>query len=339
MKSTLRFLISFLTLGTFFFALSGCYTQLSTTRDEQEEDEEYATQRDNNDSSYTEDYDRDGYDYPGRSGYYDNYGYGSGYTNARIGFSYYYPSYYWPSSLFSAAYADPWFYDCYSYYDPWRCGTYSMRYPYYGYGYYSSYNYYPYYYRYPYYYSYNARPVKHGSREFGSTRGSSGGRGTINAGSDNYGTGRTGFDLPTGVARGDRSGGGVASGNRSAKLKESPRRVGGQRGYAPRGSSHKSGTRSDRSVRGSGSRRWNTRSDVRPDPQPQYQPSEIHTPSLPPPATRSTGNSGSTRVEQPRSSGREVGSSRSSPPPPSSSGRAPSSSGGSRGGSTRGNRP
>ncbi|MBI4546875.1 MAG: hypothetical protein HY707_02770 [Ignavibacteriae bacterium] len=324
--------MSILATAMFFVAFSGCYTQFQTTRGEEGEDEYTEQKRDK--ESESEESEVEEYNDQDREYYYDD---NSWYYRPRFGFSYYYPSYFWPSYAFSIAYWDPWYYDCYWWYDPWWCGTPYVRYPYYGY-YWPSY-YYPYYYPHRFYQRYASGSIRHGSRDFGSTRGSRGDRGTMDTRSDTYGTGRSGYDLPVGVARGDRSSGGVITGNHSVKAKESPRRVGSQRGYSTRGSSQKSGTRTERGVRGSGSRRSSSRIYVKPDPQPQVQPTEIHRPSVPPPATRSTDHSGSTRVEQPRSNGREVGSSRSSPPPPSSSGRAPSSSGGSRGGSTRGNRP
>ena len=167
------------------FLHSGCYTQLATVRSEVvyeeetrfypneqlEEDEEYVTEEDSVDEVYDS---RDYYEYADQdqSPRYHLY------------FRYYHPSsYYW------SAYHDPYFdpyYDCYSYYDPWICGTPFVFYPWPGY--------YPWYYRHSFYfgyryayydpgyyygypgYGYSQRFFGHGgrhrtNRDFGSTRG------------------------------------------------------------------------------------------------------------------------------------------------------------------------
>ncbi len=126
-----KFTLLLATLSLFALILSGCYTQLKTSRDyddydrneytsseqesEQERDSE-ATQdeNDSDDQTYSNDYRDNDYNWHGG-----------------IGFSYYYPSSYWPSSAFSVAYNNPWSYDRY-----WSSGYYGGYYNnYYG-GYY-----------------------------------------------------------------------------------------------------------------------------------------------------------------------------------------------------------
>jgi hypothetical protein len=149
-----------------FLALSiaGCYTQLGSVRGEGEETE--------------------GYQQPPEQGYYEtpadsnmgiinNYYFG-GYLPSpyyRFSFSYYYPSYYW------GWYNDPFFSDCYDpfFYNPWICGTPFVTYGYPGW-YYHNYGFgYPYYGAGFYYYPrghYGAGEAFGGTRNFGSTRGS-----------------------------------------------------------------------------------------------------------------------------------------------------------------------
>src|SRR4051812_28112290 len=108
MKSRLLVWMFAVTLGLLALVFSGCYTQFNSTREE--EGEGYTSQPENSDSSYVEDHDRNDSGYRNYSDY-DNYGYGGGYSHSHVGFSYYYPSSYWPSYAFTAAYNDPWCYD------------------------------------------------------------------------------------------------------------------------------------------------------------------------------------------------------------------------------------
>jgi len=136
----------------FTLVLSGCYTHLETARDGAYYDEKYVEESDTTavDSSGSETI---------TDNYYDDYGYGS-YTGYRLGFSYYYPSRYWPSYAFSAAYYNPWYHHHY--------GSYPF------YGHYSGYYYNPYYYNYG--YTATGYGVQRGTRDFGSTRGDGGRR-------------------------------------------------------------------------------------------------------------------------------------------------------------------
>src|SRR5262249_20683855 len=142
-------------------------------------------------TSRNEDEHGDGYGYNNQGQYQDTsysdngYRYDDGYSNnwgprGYYGFSYYYPSYYWPSYAFNAAYCDPWAFSFgYNYYGYAPYVPYPYNYagyysPYYPYGYYSGY--YPYGYG---NYGYAVYPYHRGSRQFGDTRGiSGGGRGT-----------------------------------------------------------------------------------------------------------------------------------------------------------------
>jgi hypothetical protein len=147
-------------------ALSGCYTQVGVVRNDQDDSQQ----------QYTSDQPADTQAEPG-----DDYSANGNYTNnddwcynhPRVGFSYYYPSSYWPSTAFSIAYNDPWFYDSYAWgYSPYSYG-YGFGYPVYGY---SPYGYYPgYAYGYGYgngYYHGGDHGYAHRNpRTFGSTRG------------------------------------------------------------------------------------------------------------------------------------------------------------------------
>ena len=130
--------------------LPGCYTQISTTGDNEREDRQtYASREgDENDTSAIQNQEDANNDYGGYR--YDNYYDDNWHHHGQMGFSYYYPSY-WPSIYFSAAYADPWYFglgcDPYwfsspyyyypraAYYSPWSGYYYS---PYNTYGYYGS---------------------------------------------------------------------------------------------------------------------------------------------------------------------------------------------------------
>ena len=151
------------------FVLSGCYTQVATVREEQPQArQDYDTLQDH----------PEGYAAEGDTNYEENENppvvnnyYGNGW-HPWAGFNYYYPSYYWPSYAFGVAYNDPWFYDSYWAYDPWWCGTPYIGYPYYG-SYYSRPAFYGYGIYSPYYHHYYANGgTFHGTRIFGSARGS-----------------------------------------------------------------------------------------------------------------------------------------------------------------------
>jgi hypothetical protein len=190
---------------------SGCYTQMGTVTNDRGE-EQYGSQQSYNDTTYAGG--GNDYNYRDEQDYYNN-GYYDDWNHPRVGFSYYYPSYGWPSYQFSVAYGNPWYYDAFWWgYDPYM---YSNPFYYgspflYGGGYYSPYYHSPYYS----YYGGNSSSLRYGRRTVGATRGD-GGRGangggamgggyspTINNGTVGGGGGSTG-NLPT-AGRIDRSG-------------------------------------------------------------------------------------------------------------------------------------
>ncbi len=142
MKSKIYLLL--LILGIATILLSGCHTQLRTTRnlDDYDQEESVSSQRDyeSEDDAVQDDSDEESYTNEESSS-----GYSSGYNDSwhsNWGFSYYYPQSYWPSSAYMTAWNDPWMYDRYwSYYPnysyhsyssyPWYCGTPYIGYPYY----------------------------------------------------------------------------------------------------------------------------------------------------------------------------------------------------------------
>ena len=341
MKSKLTVWITGVAVGMLALMMSGCYTQLSSTRDE--EGEGYANPSYNNDSSYTEEHGRNDYGYNGGSGYYDDGC--DGCSHARLGFSYYYPSTYWPSYAFTAAYNDPWYYGSYWSSSPFICGTPYVTYSPWGYypAYVSPYYYYsPTYYR----YGYVGNPSRRGSRVFGTTRGSTSGRpatGDTRFTAPNLDRG--GYNLPSGARLSTGSSGSGSTVGTAQGQKNNTRQVGTQRGTTPRNNSGVS-TQPSRRVRGWGSRGGTTpREGVRGSTQPQVQPHGAPAQSTSPASHPSRNDSG--RHQPARSGGsRDAGSSRGSapsysPPPraPSNSAPPPSSNSGSRGGNSRGGRP
>ncbi len=236
-------------------ALNGCYTQLGTVSNGSGYNDDYAPPS-QDDSSYA--YDQgmeDGDQYQNQPGDY-TYNDSWWYNHPRVGMNYYYPSYYWPSMAFDAAYNDPWFYDSYwNSYDPWICGTPYVRYPYYG-GLYSPYygSYYGYYgYGYGYGvnygggYGYGTYAASHRTRNFGSTRGSNdatvGGRGTNNPGyvqppSMNTGGG----SLPVGARWGGSTNNGRTSGGNRSGVTNTSTRGSNSPQYGIRGSSGSRGS-------------------------------------------------------------------------------------------------
>lgn len=335
MKTRLSLWIFFALLGVASFVVSGCYTQVGVTR-EDGQDEQYAAQGGQNaDSAQTDAEEDNGYTYNDDN--WDN--------RPHVGYQYYYPSYYndniWPSYAFGAAYANPWGYNnfygygsYYNSYDPWWCGSPYLGYSnYWGYG--SYYSYYPYAYS-PYYYSYRARNVKHGDRDFGTTRGGEGGS-TVNTGTrvapndriDGSGT------LPTGMR--SATGGSSTRGAATAPAVSAPTRSGSTRGIAP-GNPSGSNRGNAGNVRGSSSRTGNSRVYRQRGGAAQGSADERGTsaPTYAPPS-RDGGSQGgsSTRGASPSYSPPPS----SAPAPSSGRGSAPSNSGSSRGGSTRGGRP
>lgn len=180
------------TVAILFVFFSGCYTQLSTTREEPPAGEGYGYGQPE-DTVYSSTGDTtQGYAYDNNNGYYNN-GYDDEYSHPSVGFSYYYPSYYWPSYGFALAYSDPWAWASFGWSYPWYCGTPYLSYPWYGYyphGYYYGYHQYG--------YAYGGRGTNFTGRAFGSTRSSSGGRqvGDTRTGVYTPTSSGSGYDLP-----------------------------------------------------------------------------------------------------------------------------------------------
>ncbi len=309
MKNILKKLVLFLTFGVFTLFLNGCYTQLKTTSEAYSDDNKYISEEQNEEGID----DNENEKYSESSWCCDEY-------RPRVGFSYYYPAYYWPSVAFTIAYADPWFYDYYWAYDPW---FYYSPYRWSYYYWYPPYYYSPYY---GYYYSYDWSNVNRSRRYDGAIRGG------VNRGGTDYieqtSSRPSRFDLPGGssVGRGNSN---KNIDRNSSSVRENSRRVQDQRDIRNDG---KSSVRTiNPRVRGSGSRDVNKRSDTRNrNTQPKSKPPEIRN-STPP------SHSTPPREER-RSTPTYMPPSRSSSPPPSSSGGAQRSGGNSRGGGNNGSR-
>ena len=328
MKNKLTYLTTLSAATVLFFLLSGCYTQLRTERYERSEaQQKYREQPQEQERSYAEQTDTSVS--PEGNTIINNYYYDDNYADwhprYHVGFSYYCPSYYWPSYAFTVAYNNPWYYDYYYAYDPWWCGT-----PYVGYyyPYYPSYYYYYPHYTYGYGGNYTAGRVHHGTRDFGSTRGGTT-RGTIvNRGGTADITGRSTYDLPRGMSS-DRNGYRISRGSNPTTVNNSPRQDGSQRNYVPRRDDG-SRVQINRGNRGTG----NHNSDAR-DTRPQ---SRVYEQNSPRPVYSAPHDRGGYR---------EVGTPRNtapsysppvrtySPPPPASRGGGAPSNGGTRGGSSR----
>ncbi len=229
MKQSLqRSLLTPVFLGVFVF-MTGCYTQVGTTRDEytprDDNQDRYASEtNDTTNNDYDQGYADDRYDDDWAPGY-------------RYGFEYYYPT-----LGFSFSTYDPWWrYGGWYYYDPFWCGTY---YP----ALYAGWHYWwpPAFYSYPYYgghfYGYGGRGGHGIARTIGNTRGGGvvrGGRGPTSVSST--GTGGVG-NLPTGLR--------ASTGTRTTPSGNTPRVSTGRR---PTGSGSGVG-RSGAGVRGGTSR-------------------------------------------------------------------------------------
>ena len=320
-------------MGLFLMMFSGCYTQLGTTRDEQisQGDDNSTAQSEQNRSTYS----RESSPYGSQqSNYVDDDNYYDSYPRYHVGFSYYYPSSYWPSYAFTVAYNNPWRYDSYSSYDPWLCGTPYVTYPWYGnspYSYYSSgySGYYstPLYAYYHYGYSYVAVPVRRTSRNFGTTRDGSIRGATSNTDNfNNYGNDRSSAFPQGGSGFEQPISGGISTRGNNETITQQPARPGGtQRASTRQTDSNVSGGRTDRGVRGASSRGARARGEGNRDNQtPQYRPesgnSAPSSPSYTPPASTGRPN-------------RDAGSSRGAGTQQSGGGNS------TRGGNSRGGRP
>jgi hypothetical protein len=310
MKNILKLLSLLAVIGIFTLFLSGCYTQLKTTREAYSDDNKYTTEEQNEGETYNDENE----EYSESSECCEDY-------RPRVGFVYYYPAYYWPSVAFTIAYTDPWFYDYYWAYDPWYYYS-PYRWSYY-------YWYPPYYYSpyYGYYYSYDWGNVNRSRRYDGAIRG-----GVTRGGTDyieQTSSTPTRFDLPGGSSVGR----GVSNKNTdrsSASVRENSRRVQDQRSNI-RNEGKSSVRTTNPNVRGSGSRDVNRRSDTRNrDTQPKSRPPEIRN-SAPP-------SNSTPRREEHSNTPSYTPPPRSSSPPPSSSGGSSRSGGDSRGGGNNGSR-
>jgi hypothetical protein len=283
-------------------ALTGCYTQLGSVRDESELPEVYQEPAQLSDEETSDSAD---------SGeYFDD----EGYPRHRFYFSYYYP---YPHYV-GVSFYDPWYwpYCGYSlyYYDPFWWGWCGTRYPVVYPIWYSSFDYYPHYYGHYSYSPYHRKSVGHGiTRTIGRTRGEGSSRGR-----EGYGNRETQKDIPPVVRAGSSSGRGSVSQSTGPKVSTS------QRGSAVR-----------RSARGtSGTRGGTTRSGGGREGTRVSRPKQSQTP----PQDTGGGNRGAVRP----GGGRSVSSPpppRSTPPsaPPANQGgnRGGGNSSGGRGGNRR----
>lgn len=322
--------IATLTLIVFTIFFTGCYTQLGAVKSESRQivEEDYSYEQEDNYSDYDTTYTE------GNSGSnYENYDYSerSWYPRPRWSFSYYYPSYYWPSVAFGYVYNDPWFYDRYWYYDPWICGTPWIYYPAY---YYPSFYYPPYYTNYWWsdnYYVTSTGTVTKTRRDFGSSRDNDKrGNTAIDDRTDRMPT-RSGYDLPTGV--GVTGSGGRSAAGKTSDVQRPSRGTSSSREVAPRGSDRS--RRSDSPSSGSRRERYE-RTDRGQSTPPASGPSRGSE------STPRRDDGTSTRTYTPPPSAPAPSAPAPSSPPPSRGGDSRGGSNdnnqGSRGGSNRGGR-
>jgi hypothetical protein len=321
MTKQVRLLGCLAALGLFLVLFPGCYTQMASTRgdDDRGEDHGYQSQGQYQDSSYAEQNDRrDTDDYYGYDDQWHNRGY--------VGFAYYYPpSYCWPSYAFNAAYYDPWAFNfgfSYGY-----GGGFYTPYPYAYAGYYSPYYPYGYYPNAYYKYSYASNPYHRGVRSFGDTRGVSGGGRGVTTSPNGYvappvvNTDRGGYNFPTG-ARLNPTGTPASHGSTPSTV--NPRSTSPQRSASVRGNSKSANGRSGPAVRGWGGRRGVVQTDPRRE-TPATKPAGRGTQQAAPSTPRSNGGG--------RESGVQRGNSTPAPRPQAPS--TPPSGGGRSGGSGR----
>jgi hypothetical protein len=316
------------------FGIAGCYTQLGSVRDGGGNTEEYQQPPD---QGYYE------APYDSNATMTDNYYYYDNHLPSpyyRFAFSYYYPSYYW------GWYNDPFYSDWYDpfSYNPWICGTpfitygspwwyynqYGFGYPYYTGGYYS---YYPRGY-------FGVSEGFHGTRNFGSTRGTT--RASRSLGS----TREMGYIPPPAIPVSTTTPAPAVNRGATPATTTTTRTGGTNRGdrtspaAVGRGSGSSTGQSQGQSAgRTTGSRRSGTRSGSRQSVFPPHY--------VPPPATRESGsgNSGSTPSRDSGGQGRSRGGESHAPstpqsapsysPPPSGGSRGSSSPSGSSGGGGR----
>jgi hypothetical protein len=284
MKLSVFGLLSFLSM-VLLLSFSGCYTQLGTTRDGNDE-EEYDTVTQNEEPAAIDE-----------NNEYTNESCNEDYYRPRVGFSYYYPPAYSPSTLFTIAYSDPWFYD-YNWmaYDRWY---YTSPYSWYYSSWYSPYYYQPYYYG---YYNYNGGSSVYGSkRNDGTMLGNDNARRARDNQYEVGGAARTNFDLPTGAGL-NRTTSGVSGANRNTNTtttstrRDAATNVGAQRESRTTERSFDQPVRAPRQERQvrTDNRRRDTRSQRKPvetykpqSPTNNTPPRENRTPSYtPPPAPR-----------------------------------------------------
>lgn len=217
-------------LGSLFW-LTGCYTQIGTTRDVYREEYSQDAQSDTTGDDYEQAYTND---------YSDNNDWAPRY---QYGFDYYYPTLGFTFSTF-----DPWYwrYSGWYYYDPFVCGTY---YPaiYAGWHYWNP----PVFYNYPHngYHTYatgGGRGFRGATRTIGNTRGGGNVRGGGRDNGGGYPTSSSGgIDLPTGY----RSASGTHGSSPASPPRVSTARGtsnsthGGTRGSGVRGGNSRGGTR------------------------------------------------------------------------------------------------
>ncbi len=270
---------------------AGCYTEVGSLRSEREDtygyDNRYESKIDSSGAEVNNYYGG----YPPSYGLYDGY---LPYPRYRAYFSYYYPSYYW------TPYNDPFFYDCYYFYDPWICGSPFMAYGIGFDGFYHPFGFFGTSFRYsPFFHGYVASgKVFSGSRNFGSTRGI-GGRGSFGS---SRGT-TSDYTPPPATSVGGRGVSSTTSGNSNAGRSRSEGTTRGSYNQGNRtedkgsgrqgGETRGSGRGNSGSYRGGGNRSQGYYYFIPPRFQPGRNPSYHSAPSYSSPSTNSGGSRGS----------------------------------------------
>ena len=319
MKTKITLLALSSIISIILIVFSGCYTQLGSQYNEKEGDEEYTATDQQNDDTYSEESESDDYTY--------NSEYSDDFYHPRVGFSYYYPSSYWPSTAFSMAYADPWFYDYAWGYNSWNNYYSPVWNPFYGYNPYSYYS--PYYSDY-YGYGYSSYS---GRRTDGSILSTGHDREVRTGGYEIPITGRSDINLPVGASLGKAPGSAPPNRNSSNVQNSSRRRDDGVQSVRRDDWGHQQ--RVDNNVRASGQGERKTQGVRRRDTRPQSQPRETNSPpptyQTPPPATQGNAPSHTTPSSPPPR--------QSSPSPSSNSGSKRNDGGDRSSNDSRGRRP
>lgn len=304
--------------------LNGCYTQMGSTRDEYDDEEEYVASESEMESE-AEDADEEdsGEEVAYTEGCCDDD------YRPNVGFSFYYPVNYWPSTAFGFAYNNIWTYDYYGgWYDPWYSGWYSPWYyssyyrPYYNPYYYPFY--YPYYDYYPwgYYHRDDGRYANVGRRDFGSVR--AGGVERRESGAQWDGTSGLRDDASTST-RVMRAGGGAATVTRKSGTTETKRENTSIRDRDNRWNKDTSERESRNTESGTKVERRQSEQTKERSSQTRTERPAVRTPSKESDGGRKPGGRDGVRNRTPQSQSQRYAPQRSNSPQPSSGVRSGSS--------------